>query len=61
MTNEAVIREVFSDEVFVKVLLTMETPAEVQQALRQKDITFSGAASLGGLAYCTDYLTHGRR
>ena len=39
--NEVAIREVFSDEVFVKGLFALETPAEVQQALRQKDITLS--------------------
>ena len=39
--NEVKIREVFSDEQFVKGLFAMETPAEVQQALRQKDITLS--------------------
>ena len=39
--NEATIREVFSDEVFVKGLFALETPVEVQQALRQKDINLS--------------------
>lgn len=108
--NEAAIREVFSDENFVKGLFELETPEAVQQALWQKDITLSveeivkirelllkrletgaelseeelesvtggsvtvmvgliivvgaaallGATSLGGLAYCTNYLSHGR-
>lgn len=35
--NEATIREVFSDETFTKKLLTMETPEEVQAALRARD------------------------
>lgn len=39
--NEATIREVFSDENFVKRLFELETPTEVQQVLRQKDITLS--------------------
>ena len=39
--NEATIREVFSDENFVKGLFELETPEAVQQALRQKDITLS--------------------
>jgi len=108
--NEATIREVFSDEVFLKGLFDLETPQEVQIALRQKDISLSveeivkvrelmlkrletgaelsdedlesvtggsvtviaglivlvgvatllGATSLGGMAYCTNVLTHGR-
>jgi len=108
--NEAAIREVFSDENFVKGLFELETPEEVQIALRQKDISLSieeivkvrelmlkrlekgaelsdeelesvtggsvtviagviilvgvatllGATSLGGIAYCTNILTHGR-
>ncbi len=41
--NEATIREVFSDENFVKGLFQMETPEQVQQALQQKDITLSVA------------------
>ena len=41
MMNEAAIREVFSDENFVKGLFELETPEAVQQALRQKDITLS--------------------
>ncbi len=39
--NEATIREVFSDENFVKRLFDLETPEAVQQALRQKDISLS--------------------
>jgi len=39
--NEAAIREVFSDENFVKGLFELETPEAVQQALRQKDISLS--------------------
>ena len=39
--NEAAIREVFSNEEFVKGLFQLETPEEVQQALRQKDISLS--------------------
>ena len=39
--NEATIREVFSDENFVKGLFELETPEEVQTALRQKDISLS--------------------
>jgi hypothetical protein len=39
--NEAAIREVFSDEKFVKGLFELETPETVQQALRQKDISLS--------------------
>jgi lactobin A/cerein 7B family class IIb bacteriocin len=108
--NEATIREMFSDEVFLKGLFQLETPEEVQMALRQKDISLSveeivkvrelmlkrletgaelseeelaevtggsvtviagliilvgaatllGATSLGGIAYCTNVLTHGR-
>jgi lactobin A/cerein 7B family class IIb bacteriocin len=100
----------FSDEVFLKGLFQLETPEEVQMALRQKDISLSveeivkvrelmlkrletgaelseeelaevtggsvtviagliilvgaatllGATSLGGIAYCTNVLTHGR-
>ena len=108
--NEATIREMFSDEVFLKGLFQLETPEEVQTALRQKDISLSieeivkvrelmlkrlengaelsdeelesvtggsvtviaglivvlgaaallGATSLGGIAYCTNVMTHGR-
>lgn len=43
MMNETAIREVFSDENFVKGLFELETPEEVQQALRQKDISLSVA------------------
>lgn len=43
MMNEATIREVFSDENFVKGLFQLETPEQVQQALQQKDITLSVA------------------
>lgn len=39
--NEATIREVFSNEEFVKGLFQLETPEQVQQALRQKDISLS--------------------
>jgi hypothetical protein len=39
--NEATIREVFSDEVFVKGLFALETPVEVQQALHKKDISLT--------------------
>lgn len=39
--NEATIREVFSDENFVKGLFELETPEAVQMALRQKDIQLS--------------------
>ena len=41
MMNEATIREVFSNEEFVKGLFQLEMPEQVQQALRQKDITLS--------------------
>jgi len=43
MKNEATIREVFSDEEFVKGLFQLETPEAVQAALRQKDISLSVA------------------
>jgi hypothetical protein len=36
--NEAKIKEVFSDEAFVKELLEKETPEEVQEILEKKDI-----------------------
>lgn len=39
--NEATIREVFSDENFVKGLFELETPEAVQTALRQKDVVLS--------------------
>lgn len=41
MMNEAKVQEVLNDEVFVKNLLAMETPEEVQAALQAKDIDFS--------------------
>ena len=39
--NEEKIREVFSDEKFVKSLMELETPEEVQKALAEKDIDLS--------------------
>ena len=36
--DEKSIKEVFSDEVFVKYLLELDTPAQVQAALSAKDI-----------------------
>ena len=39
--NQNHIKEVFSDEVFVKSLLELETPAEVQAALKGKGIDMS--------------------
>ena len=39
--NEAKIKEVFSDEAFVKELLEKETPEEVQEILEKKDIELS--------------------
>ncbi len=41
MMNEAAIREVFSDEEFVKELFQLETPEEVQAVLQKKDISLS--------------------
>ena len=41
MTSELVIREVFSDEAFVKGLFALETPQEVQAALKEKKIELS--------------------
>ena len=41
MMNEAMVREVFADEGFVKSLFAMETPEEVQTALRGKDVELS--------------------
>ena len=35
------IKEVFSDEEFVKKLFEMETPAEAQKALKEKGLDFS--------------------
>ena len=39
--NEAKIKEVFSEEAFVKELLEKETPEEVQKMLEKKDIELS--------------------
>lgn len=39
--DEANVQEVFADEEFVKKLFELETPEEVQAALREKDITLS--------------------
>jgi lactobin A/cerein 7B family class IIb bacteriocin len=39
--NEERIKEVFSDEAFVKELLSKETPEEVQAMLEDKDIEVS--------------------
>jgi len=39
--DEKRIKEVFSDEVFVKGLLELEAPEEVQAALKTKDIDFT--------------------
>ena len=39
--NEERIKEVFSDEAFVKELLSKETPEEVQAMLEDKDIEMS--------------------
>ena len=36
--NEAYIKEIFSDEAFVKSFLELETPEEVQSALKEKNI-----------------------
>lgn len=41
MMNEAMVREVFADEDFVRSLFAMETPEEVHTALRRKDIELS--------------------
>ena len=41
MTSELVIREVFSDEAFVKGLFALETPQEEQAALKEKKIELS--------------------
>ena len=41
MTSELVIREVFSDVTFVKRLFAMETPQEVQVALKEKNVELS--------------------
>ena len=39
--NEERIKEVFSDEAFVKELLSRETPEEAQELLAEKDIDVS--------------------
>ena len=39
--NEALIKEVFSDKEFVESLLGLETPEEVQTALKVKDLDLS--------------------
>ena len=39
--NEERIKEVFSDEEFVKELFSKETPEEAQALLEEKDIDFS--------------------
>ena len=46
--NEKQVKEVFSDETFVKSLLELETPTEVQAALQEKgiDMTESEIISL---------------
>ena len=36
--NEQIIKEIFSDEIFVKSLLNLETAEEVQAALTEKEI-----------------------
>ena len=41
MISEETIREVFSDEDFVKTLFALETPEEVQSALKEKNIELS--------------------
>lgn len=41
MISEETIREVFSDEDFVKTLFALETPEEVQLALKEKNIELS--------------------
>ena len=41
MTNEAILREVFSDEEFAKSLFALETPQEVQTALQDRNIELS--------------------
>lgn len=41
MTSEETIRQVFSDEAFVKTLFALETPEEVQSALKEKNIELS--------------------
>jgi len=39
--NKEKLQEVFSDEVFVKSLLALETPEEVQVLLKTKDVELS--------------------
>ena len=41
LKNEALIREVFRDEEFVKKLLVLETPEEVQTTLQEQGIAIS--------------------
>ena len=41
MTNEAAIQELFKDQEFVQGLFELETPEEVQAALRGRDIEIS--------------------
>jgi hypothetical protein len=41
LTNEQLIREVCQDEAFIKNLLTLETPQEVQAALRGRGVEMS--------------------
>ena len=45
--NEKHIKEVFSNEAFVKELLTLETPAQVQVALKEKDIDMTENEIIG--------------
>ena len=46
MTSEETIRQVFSDEAFVKTLFALETPEEVQSLLKEKKIELSIAEIL---------------
>ncbi|NPV91238.1 MAG: Nif11-like leader peptide family natural product precursor [Firmicutes bacterium] len=41
MADQAQIQEVFGDEAFVKNLLALETPEEVQAALQKKGVDFT--------------------
>ena len=41
MVNEAAVRTIFSDKVFAKELLSLETAQEVQTALKKKDMFLS--------------------
>jgi len=43
MTNEATIQAVFQDETFVMGLFELETPEEVQAALRGRDVEMTVA------------------